>query len=599
MNSAQLPFELGRRVEQQPDTLPFKFTLNDNVAPPKPTKPVAPIKPTIGANWTSAWSAQSTQGACLAVSGQNQALAQNYWAQFVAVAPVSGCLNVEIGTLAWLWLMFVGVSGSTARLHSCWQNHVAFAPKLSGCLKTRIAANQSYANHTTTRQANAPHLTNCTATPTAFTQYFVNGFIAQSSGYHLSGCLKTAVSRSVQPPCEWYPIPIDNTPNRDDCDCACGKPPPPDALPLDFSTQAAKPDAAQVPISFACGKPKVMIPNLDNYMICNEIKAQLADGTSLELLSLNIKADTAGYCWQADLTVSPESFVKVKFRQPEKDVITVLINSERFDFMAEEFSDNRAFGKKSYTITGRSQTALLGADFAHSSAGLVNSESYARQIADSQLKFLNFKIENWQIVDWLVPANVYSLTDKTPIAVLQDIAQTAGGFVASHPYLPQLDIRPIWRVAAWALADTAPDVQVPNSAIVSISGSLQQNLRCHAVGVAANHNQGKAANVYRREHGNTPRATDLSHTLYTDYNVCEAAGVATLSNTGIHKSETVKLPWIPKYGLNRAELGAIWQFNEPAESWRGVVKSVQISVAMNGEVPVIYQTLSVDRYMDI
>lgn len=591
----QIPFHFKPRPRVLPDTIPFHFGRHEAAdSTPIAPNPRPKTKPQIGHDWTGQSTAQKDVSGCLNIQAHAQKVDDNLLIHWVDIEPVSGCLTVKLDRLADVWRVWTRVSGAAAHLHGCWQSGIPFAPKLISCATTVYAESVLWVGDSSTFWQ-GQHFVNETAVLLPMSEHLKNCFTDKSSGSHLSGCLKTKTGRSVQPPCEWYPIPIDPPPppKKDRCPT-----PPSDRIPFHFRKKRTRYDAAQIPFHFACGQSQAQIPALDTYMICHEISANLADGTPLEVLSVNIRADTSGYCWQGDLTVSPDSFAKIQFRQPEKDVITVLINGERFDLMAEDFSDNRQFPSKNYTITGRSQTALLGVDYATSQAGLVSADLYARQIADSQLKFTNFSIENWVIVDWLVPQNVYSLTDKTPIAVIQDISQAAGGFVCSHPYLPQLDVRPLWRVPAWALGTAAPDVQVPSSAIVSISGSLNVQARCHAVGVSASHSAGKAANVYRREREQVPRAGDLSHALYTEYSVCKAAGVAALSATGLHKTENVKLPIMPKYGLRRAELGEIWRFDEPSISWCGVVTSVQISVEMNGDVPVIYQTLGVDRYMD-
>lgn len=497
----QIPFHFKPRPVPR-DTIPFHFGKHE-AADNTPTIPNPPpkTKPQIGNDWGGQWSAHRHDGHCMNHTWQAAPMADGLPMAWVAVEPVSGCLTVKLDRLADLWRVFTGVSGAAAHLHHCWQSDVPFAPKINHCQSIDYLASQFDSGWDTARWQ-GEFLCNQSLISWTLSQHFQNCLTDKSIGSHLSGCLKTKTGRSVQPPCEWYPIPIDPTPppKRDRCPT-----PPSDRIPFHFRKKRTRYDAAQIPFHFACGQSQAQIPALDTYMICHEISANLADGTLLELLSVSIRADTSGYCWQGDLTVSPDSFAKIQFRLPEKDVITVLINGERFDLMAEDFSDNRQFPTKNYTITGRSQTALLGADYTASQAGLINSDLYARQIADSQLKFTNFSIANWAIVDWLVPQNVYSLTDKTPIAVIQDIAQAAGGFVCSHPHLRQLDVRPLWRVPAWALAGAAPDVQVPSSAIVSISGSLNVQARCHAVGVSASHSAGKAANVYRREREQVPR----------------------------------------------------------------------------------------------
>ena len=152
-------------------------------------------------------------------------------------------------------------------------------------------------------------------------------------------------------------------------------------------------------------------------MIVNKIKAE-ADGKPLELLSAELAADTGGYYWSGSFTLPPDDFARLDLDSRRDDCIIRLdLNGEIFTVMAESYSDNRRFGQRSYTVTGRSRTAKLGADYALSHKGIISQDRNARQIADEAVQTTGVSLD-WQIDDWLVPADVYSLTDKTPMAVL-------------------------------------------------------------------------------------------------------------------------------------------------------------------------------------
>ena len=143
------------------------------------------------------------------------------------------------------------------------------------------------------------------------------------------------------------------------------------------------------------------------------------------------------------------------------------------------------------------------------------------------------------------------------------------------------------------------DVTVPDSVIVSVSGQKRIQPRYERVLVWADHANGVGADVYRNNADRSAEAPSLIHPLYTDLPVCRAAGTAALSDSGTHKTETVKLPLSDEYSLPRAKLGQIWQFNEPTGRWRGVVQGVDLEVSRdsNGAIA-LWQTLTIDRYLD-
>ncbi|EFE48767.1 hypothetical protein NEIELOOT_02746 [Neisseria elongata subsp. glycolytica ATCC 29315] len=132
---------------------------------------------------------------------------------------------------------------------------------------------------------------------------------------------------------------------------------------------------------------------------------------------------------------------------------------------------------------------------------------------------------------------------------MQELAKAAGGFVESDPHLPVVRIKPRWPKAAWQIAEAEPDATVPSSVILQINGRRTVSERCNGVFVWAEHAKGRAGDVYRQGSSREPRAAALTDTLYTDTDVLTAAGMAALSDTGIHKTETVLMPVSEKYGI--------------------------------------------------
>ena len=184
----------------------------------------------------------------------------------------------------------------------------------------------------------------------------------------------------------------------------CGKRPPFNRLPLPLTRRHIAHHAHHIPLPFAC-RTRAFTPVLKVYMIHHRISASFDDGQPLELLSASFTADTSGYCWQGSLTIPPDDFARLNIdgrAKGKEAVITVTIDNESFVILAEEYRDNRAFADKSYTVTGRSPTARLGADYAAQRGGLIANPVYARQIADQILKYTGVKIKAWQAADWLI-----------------------------------------------------------------------------------------------------------------------------------------------------------------------------------------------------
>ncbi|MCG7655950.1 hypothetical protein [Wielerella bovis] len=422
-----------------------------------------------------------------------------------------------------------------------------------------------------------------------------------NQGKHVSGSLKHPYGHSVQPPCYWRDIPLDDTSSQG-ADYPCGKRPDAAHLPLEFDQLASEIDSAHIPLPFAC-KTENFIPNLPTYIMLNEITAK-ANGRTLSPFSASIAATMDGYCWLGEVSLPPDDFAALeldKRNQGNELEIELTLNGEKFVFLAEQVSDGRQFGQKTYTVSGRSPSAHLGADYAQMQAGVVNQGLYAQQIAAAVLYNTGFNIGDWHTVDWLVPANVYSLNDKTPIAVLQDIAAAAGAFLESDPSERKIHVRPRWKKAAWEIgtaSNGAADVRCPADIIIKISGQKQVQTQYKSVFAYPTHELNDAGLIYRSGSDKMPQAPMLSHALYTESKVQRAAGLAALSDSGVHKTETVEIaPPSAKYAVPRAKLGQIWRFDEPDGAWFGVITGVKLTASVENNAPKISQTLTVDRYL--
>ena len=488
-------------------------------------------------------------------------------------APVARCYRIHNAALPLLGGCYHGHNVRGWLLRRCVAQHIPVAVPLRGCHRLRYPV--------------APLLVSC-----ATVHYW---------GKALRSCHIVRYRHAVRPPCEYYPIPLPPPP-PDLSPCRIR--PPSDRLPLPFARRRISRDSARLALPLRCWHDGNTndLPILPGYIMHNKITADI-NGEPLDLLALTLTTDTASYCWQGDITLSPASFAKLKIDQRaagDEAVITLRINGNRWDILAEDYRDTRKFIGHSYTVTGRSITAKLGADYAKGRHTRYDNQRFARQIADEQLHLLPYRIAAWEAVDWLIPGDTYTISGQTPIEVIADLAKAAGGFVESHPYEAQLFVRPIWRQPAWA--KPTPALNIPANLILSVSGQRRISERCNAVRITPAAEQvggakAKGGLVYREGTDQQPEASTLTHAAYTDTDVMRAAGIHALSETGTHKIETVTLPWTEKYQLPLAELGAVWAFAEAGQTWQGVIKGISVAVELDGGAPVVTQTVTIDRYM--
>ena len=488
-------------------------------------------------------------------------------------APVVRCYRIHNAALPLLGGCYHGHNVRGWLLRRCVAQHIPVAVPLRGCHRLRYPV--------------APLLVSC-----ARAHYW---------GKALRSCHIVRYQRAVRPPCEYYPIPLPPPP-PDLSPCRIR--PPSDRLPLPFARRRISRDSARLALPLRCWHDGNTndLPILPGYIMHNKITADI-NGEPLDLLALTLTTDTASYCWQGDITLSPASFAKLKIDQRaagDEAVITLRINGQRWDILAEDYRDTRKFIGHTYTVTGRSITAKLGADYAKGRHSKYDAARYARQIADEQLNLLPYRIAAWEAVDWLIPGDSYTVSGQTPIEVIADLAKAVGGFVESHPYEAQLFVRPVWQQPAWA--KPTPALTIPANLILSVSGQRRISERCNAVRLTPAAEQiggakAKGGLVYREGTDQQPEASTLTHAAYTDLDVMRAAGIHALSETGTHKIETVTLPWAEKYQLPLAELGAVWAFAEAGQTWQGIIKGISVAVELDNGAPVVTQTVTIDRYM--
>lgn len=378
----------------------------------------------------------------------------------------------------------------------------------------------------------------------------------------------------------------------------CGTPPVPAALSLALQRLNVYPHSAHLPLPFNCGQATPH-PKQGAYLLMHHVLSAQIDDFKVSPLSLLLRHGMDGFCWQVQLDLPAADFQNIRMdeRPPGQEALLSLnLNGELWRFILEDYRDERrhaAHGGHRFSVSGRSITARLGADYARSQQGIIQGARYARQIANEQLQFLPFKIRHWQIEDWLVPAQSYAITGKTTLAVLGDIAQAAGAYLESHPSEALLDVKPRWKKPAWAL-DQADQIVYARS-ILSISGQRLHQPHANAVRLIPA-GGGSGGHVFRQGSDALPALPDLRHPLYSDLPVWRSAGIAALSDSGLHKIETLELPFHPKHQA-LAQLGDIWEVQEN-ENWRGIVQAVSLKLqcSTNGALK-IRQLVELNRYL--
>ena len=417
-------------------------------------------------------------------------------------------------------------------------------------------------------------------------------------GVFIGNRSQTRTQHAVPVPWRYYAIPDDTPPP---IVSACRIRPPSSRLPLSLTRKRNGLPSSQLPLALTCwhDQAPAFVPDLRSYIVLNTVTATIG-GIAIDPIDFNIKTDLDSYCWQGGIKISDSQYQKVKAKldvaRGSEPLVIVTVNGVSYSFIAEEISRNRVFGNYSYSISGRSSTARLGADYAHSQGGTINQDLYASQIINMQLADLPFSIDRFEVKDWLIPAGTLNTSNQTPISIISQIAQACGAEAISDPLEPKLSIIPRWKKPAWEMATATADLVIPMGVVQSISDQKRVNPRYNTVTLIG---RTQGSEVYRAREGRNLIAPVANWYLYTDRDCVIPRGIQLLSDSGTHGLYTLKIRVADKYNMPLVELGQILQISDPEGAWKGIVTGVSLDVGRDNDAITVWQTVNIDRYLDV
>ena len=416
-------------------------------------------------------------------------------------------------------------------------------------------------------------------------------------GVFIGNSSQSRTQAAVPVPWRYYAIPDEPPPSIVN---ACRIRPPSSRLPLSLTRKRTGLPSSQLPLALTCwhDQAPAFVPDLRSYIVLNTVTATLG-GIAIDPIDFNIKTDLDSYCWQGGIKISDKQYQKVKAKldvaRGSEPLVIVTVNGVSYSFIAEEISRNRVFGNYSYSISGRSITAQLGKDYAHSQGGTINQDLYASQIINMQLADLPFSIDRFEVKDWLIPAGTLNTSNQTPISIISQIAQACGAEAISDPLEPKLSIIPRWKKPAWEIATATADLVIPMGVVQSISDQKRVNPRYNTVTLIG---RTEASEVYRSLQGRNLIAPVDNSVLYTDRDCVVPKGIQILSDSGTHGLYTLKMRVADKYNMPLVELGKILQVSDPEGAWKGIVTGVSLDVGRDNDAITVWQTVNIDRYLD-
>ncbi|WP_075315817.1 hypothetical protein [Acinetobacter haemolyticus] len=359
---------------------------------------------------------------------------------------------------------------------------------------------------------------------------------------------------------------------------------------LNFICLCHEVDAHNVILNFGVDDCIPAIPNQNWWYILNSLSVTRLDNDA-EILAYdgNYRTDRGSWAWSYSLTVPHTEIAKLEPINGQPVILKIMVNGHEHHMLLENRTRSRNFGNITYTLTGRSQTALLDAPYAPLRSFLQENERTSVQLAQAELdRVFSDTVLNWQLIDdlgWIVANNSLSYSNLAPIAAIKLIAESGGGFIYSEKNSNTLSIKPLYKKTFWdALTVDDYDRLVPDSLVTSQSTDYELYPDYNGI-TLTNDRTGKQGQVKR-----TGTAADVllppeNNPLF-DVVSMGAFGKAKLAKAGMIETHTFTMPISAEVG--ECAPGEVFAFNA---EWWGIVESVSVSFSHAK----VNQTVKVER----
>lgn len=349
-------------------------------------------------------------------------------------------------------------------------------------------------------------------------------------------------------------------------------------------------DPHNVVLNFGADDCIPSIPNRNGWYILNSLSVtRLDNGEKINVLDGNYSTDRSRWCWSYSLTVPASEITKLEPISGQPVILRIMVNGFEHHMMLENHSRSRRFAQETYSLSGRSQTALLDAPYAPTRSFLQENERTARQLCQAELDRVNSSIQlNWQLIDelsWILPINSLSYSNLTPITAIKLIVESAGGFIYSEKNSNILTIKPKYKKTFWdsiAIADY--DRLIPMS--LTKDQSTDYELYPDYNGITLSNDQtGLTGQVKRTGTSADTLLETVNSPLFTVESM-GAFGKAQLAKAGMVETHSLVMPI--DFEVGECAPGELTAFNA---EWWGINDGVSVSFTH----AVVNQTVNVER----
>ena len=368
--------------------------------------------------------------------------------------------------------------------------------------------------------------------------------------------------------------------------------------------------------------PSAPIISWSYCMVNTVLVKRLPDNTPIEVYSVSIQTDEDSYLWDFTVVIPDEYHLNLLKPVIEsgnlvlKD-IEININNNIWTCRIERWSESISFGQKSWTLHGRSPSCELSSPYNPVSSFENISDLQGGQLINSVLSDTDWSIE-WgfdndsstysdnfnPVINWLVPAGVFSLAENTKMQAIQHILEAIQASIITKPncYTDKaLIVVPRFRHKPWEWG-TQPyeETIIPHI--------------CSEVGQDFISNEDVNLVIVSGEPGVTVKGTKtgtdgsklgalFTHQLITSMESGHEACKNLMSKEGKWFERTFKFFSLDDGSVPTDLVPSLLlptqlvRYTDGVSTWRGKVSSVSIEASMGSNGVEVYQSISVLNYI--
>jgi hypothetical protein len=359
---------------------------------------------------------------------------------------------------------------------------------------------------------------------------------------------------------------------------------------LEFVCLCGELDSHNVELNFGADDCIPSIPNRNWWYILNSLSVtRLDNGEEIQVVDGNYSTDRSRWCWSYSLTVPATEIGKFEPINGQPVILRIIVNGNEHHMMLENRRRSRKFAQDTYTLIGRSQTALLAAPTAPMRSFLQENDRTSVQLCQAELdRVFSDTVLNWQLIDalgWIVERECLSYSNLAPIDAIKMVVESGGGFIYSEKGSNTLTIKPLYKKTFWDVLSIAEyDRLLPESAVVSQSIDYQIYPDYNGI-TLTNDRKALVAQVKRTDTSADTLLQPENNPLF-NYVSMSSYGRAKLAKAGMVETHTYSMPISPE--VDECVPGEVLAFNA---EWWGIVDSVSVWFSH----AVVNQTVKVER----